>query len=220
MEQARLEAHLREVGGKGAARAIRRAGFVPAIVYGHKMEPTAIQLSERGLSRFLSSEGENVIINMDLGEGEAETVMIREVQVDPLSRKIIHADFVRVSLEERVTTHIPITLVGTAPGTTAGGVQEFLLRELQVECQVGQIPEHVEVEVSSLEIGDQVRVGDVKLGEEITISDDPSTIIVTIATPTVIKEPEEEEIAIEEEEEMEPEVIGERRAEEEEEEEE
>ena len=186
MEQARLEAQLRKVGGKGAARATRRAGFVPAIVYGHKVEPTAIQLSERGLSRFLHSEGENVIINMDLGEGGAETVMIKEIQTDPLSRRILHADFVRVSLEERVTTRIPIVLVGTAPGATAGGVQEFLLRELQVECQVGQIPEHIELDLSSLEIGDQIRVGDVKPEEGMIIFDDPSTIILTIAVAPAI----------------------------------
>jgi large subunit ribosomal protein L25 len=218
MEQARLEAQLREVGGKGAARALRREGFVPAIVYGHKLDPMAIQLPERGLSRFLGSSGENVIINLDLARGEPETVMLKEVQIHPVSRRILHADFVRVSLEERVTTHIPITLTGASPGVAVGGIQEFLLRELQIECEVGKLPEHIELDVSSLEIGDQIRVSDVELPEDMNIVDDPVTIIVTIATPTIIaaeEEEEEEGVVLEEEVEMEPEVIGEKREEEE-----
>ncbi len=220
MEQARLEIQPREAKGKGAARAIRRTGFVPAIVYGHKIEPATIQLNERTLTRFLILQGENMIINMDMGGDEPETVMIKEIQIDPVSRRILHADFVRVSLEEKVTAHVPISLTGTASGVIVGGVQEFLLRELQVECQVGLIPEHIEIEISSLEIGDQIRVRDIQLPEvEMTVVDDPSTIVVTVVPPSVIveEEPEEEE-AIEDEEAMEPELIGEKRDEEEEEE--
>jgi large subunit ribosomal protein L25 len=220
MEQARLEVQLREDKGKGAARALRRNGFVPAIVYGHKMEPTAIKLPERRLNRLLGLGGENVIINMEIGEGEgeAETVMLKELQIDPVTRRIIHADFMRVSLEEQVRTHIPITLTGTAHGVSEGGVQEFLLRELDIECQAAKMPEHIEIDVSSLDIGDQVRVRDVEVGEGMTVFDDLSTIIVTVVAPTVIAvEEEEEELALEEEEEMEPEVIGEKREEEEEE---
>jgi large subunit ribosomal protein L25 len=215
MEQARLEVQLREDKGKGAARALRRNGFVPAIVYGHKMEPTAIKLPERRLNRLLGVGGENVIIDLEIDEGEAETVMLKELQIDPVTRRIIHADFMRVSLEEQVRTHIPITLTGTAQGVSEGGVQEFLLRELDIECQAGKMPERIEIDVSSLAIGDQIRVRDVELGEEMTIFDDLSTIIVTIATPTIVIVEEEEEVAIEEAEEMEPEVIGEKREEEE-----
>ncbi len=220
MEQARLEIQPREAKGKGAARAIRRTGFVPAIVYGHKIEPATIQLNERTLTRFLILQGENMIINMDMGGDKPETVMIKEIQIDPVSRRILHADFVRVSLEEKVTAHVPISLTGTASGVIVGGVQEFLLRELQVECQVGLIPERIEIDISSLEIGDQIRVRDIQLPEvEMTVLDDPSTIVVTVVPPSVIveEEPEEEE-AIEDEEAMEPELIGEKRDEEEEEE--
>ena len=217
MEQARLEVHLREGRGKGAARAVRRSGLVPAIVYGHKVAPTAIQLPERNLRRLLGSGSENVIINMGLGKDKSETVMLKEVQIDPLTRRILHADFMRVSMEEQVTTHVPIVLVGTAAGVSAGGVQEFLLRGLQIECQVGQLPEHVEVDVSSLNVGDQIRVGDIELEEGVTILDDSATIIVTIVAPTVRVDELEEEAVIEAAEEKEPEVIGERRTETEEE---
>ncbi len=215
MEQARLEAQLREGRGKSAARAVRRSGFVPAIVYGHGLDPVAIQMPEQNLRHFLGSGGENVIINMELGKSETDTVMLKEVQIDPVTRRILHADFMRVSLEERVTTHVPIILTGESSGVEEGGIQEFLLRELAVECQVGQIPENIEVDVSSLRVGDQIRVGDIEPDESLTILDDPVTIIVTIVAPSV-REVEEEELEAEEEEEMEPEVIGEKREEEEE----
>jgi large subunit ribosomal protein L25 len=221
MEQARLKGQMREGRGKGAARAARRAGQIPAIVYGHGLPSEAIQLPERALRNFLGSGVENVIINMELGKDEAETVMLKEVQIHPVSRRLVHADFIRVSLEERLIARVPIVAIGISIGVTEGGVQEFLLRELQVECRVVDIPERIEVDVSLLEVGDQIRVGDIKLTEEMNILDDPSIMVITIAAPTIIKEVEEEEIAVDEEEEdMEPEVIGEKPAEEEEEEEE
>jgi large subunit ribosomal protein L25 len=217
MEQARLEVQLREASGKGGARATRRAGFVPAILYGHKIDPISIKLPERTFRRFLSEGGENVIINLALDGNEAETVVLKEVQVDPVSRRVMHADFVRVSLEEVITTHVPIVLIGEPPALEEGGIQEFPLRELEIECQVGKMPENIEVDVSSLNIGDRISVGDIEVGEDMTILDDPATVIITIAAPSIIEEvAEEEEEGLLEEELMEPEVIGEKREEDEE----
>ncbi len=215
MEQTRLEAEIRKGKGKGQARSIRRSGMVPGIIYGHKQEPIMIQLQPRNIKHLLRSGGENVLVNMDVKGSGTETVMLKEAQIDPLTRNIMHVDFVRVSLEERITTHIPISLVGTSPGVKEGGILEFLLRELRVECQVGKIPEHIELDISSLNIGDQIRVGDIKLDEDMVVHDDPATTVVVVATPTVMKEPSEEEAITEE---REPEVITERRREEEEEE--
>jgi large subunit ribosomal protein L25 len=216
MEQARLEAQLRANRGKSAARATRREGFIPGIIYGHKQKPLAIKLPERRFRRFVSSSGENVLINLSIGDSEEETVMIKEVQIDPVTRRVIHADFMRVSLEERVTTHIPITTLGKAPGVEEGGVLAFPHRELQIECEVGRLPEDVKIDISSLNVGDQIRVGELELEEGILVLDDPATVIVTVGAPTIIQE-EEEEIGVLEEELMEPEVIGEKREEEEEE---
>lgn len=213
MEQARLEVELREGKGKGNARMIRRSGYIPGIIYGHKQDPLSIKLLRKGLRNILHSGGENVLISMDIKGSTSETVMLKEIQVDPTTRDIMHADFMRVSLEERVITHIPIVLVGTAPGVKEGGVLEFLIRELRIECQAIKIPEHIELDISSLNIGDQIRVGDIKLGDEITIHDDPVTIIVTVVSPTVMKEISEEEEVVDEE--KEPEVIERRREEEE-----
>lgn len=216
MDQARLTAEVREL--KVSTNAIRRAGLVPAIVYGHKLETLPVKLSERNLRRILSSGGENMIINMELGTNSPETVIIKEVQIDPVSRQIIHADFMRVSLEERITTHVSIVLNGTAPGIEEGGILEFPHREIRVECQAGNIPEHITVDVSSLSVGDSIRVGDLTPEEGLVILDDPATTIVAIAIPTIHKEGEEEAEVVTEEEEKEPEVISEKRREAEEEE--
>jgi len=214
MEQARLEVELREGSGKGLARATRRSGYVPGILYGHKQAPLSIKMLKKGLRSILHSGGENVLINMDIKGSVSETVMLKEIQVDPATRDIMHADFMRVSLEELITTHVPIMLVGTAPGVKEGGVLEFLIRELRIECQAIRMPEHIELDISSLNIGDQIRVADIKLEDEITVHDDPVTIIATVVSPTVLKEAAEEEETVDEE--KEPEVIERRREEEEE----
>lgn len=205
MEQARLEVQLRVGKGKGYARETRRTGKVPGVIYGHHQDPIAIQFLESGIRRITRHGGENALINLVIADSGNETVMIKEIQTDPLTRKIIHADFMRVSLEERITTHVPITLVGEAPGVGEGGVLEFPLRELRIECQAGQIPENIEIDISSLKIGDQIRVEDVTIPEGMTIHDDPVTLVVTVASPTVIKE-DEEEGAVDLD--KEPEVIG------------
>ncbi|MBM3212417.1 50S ribosomal protein L25 [Candidatus Poribacteria bacterium] len=216
MEQTRLSAETREGKGRGFANALRRNGSIPAIIYGHKIEPLPIHLQEKALRRVLSSGGENVIINMDLvGKDSPETVIIKEVQVDPVSRRILHADFMRVSLDELITTHVPVTLHGTPQGISEGGILEFLHREVALECQAGKIPEYLSVDISSLKIGDQIRVGDLIVDEGMRILDDPATTIVAIGTPTVHKE---EAAAPTEVEDAEPEVIEKRRKEEEEEE--
>lgn len=214
MEQARLSAEVREV--KNSTNELRRKGIVPAIIYGHKLEPIPVQLPERNLRRVLSSGGENAIINMELGTDSPETVIIKEVQIHPVSRQITHADFMRVSLEEIITTHVSIILTGTAPGIEEGGILEFPHREVRVECQAGKIPEHITVDVSSLRVGDSINVGDLISEEGLTILDDPVTIIAAVGIPTVHKEEEEAEGVVDEE--KEPEVISERRKSEEEEE--
>ncbi len=217
MEQARLQVELRDGKGKGYAREVRRAGLIPGVIYGHKQDPINIQFPEAGIRRITRHGGENVLINISITDRDEETVMIKEIQVHPITRHILHTDFVRVSLEEMFTTHVPIILVGEPAGLEDGGILEFPLRELLIECQVGQIPEDIKVDVSALNIGDQIRVEDVSLPEGMTAHDDPATFIVSVAYPTVIEE--EDELEAVDVEEMEPELIGERDKEEEEEEE-
>lgn len=162
------------------------------------------------------SGGENVLIDLTIGDKESELAMLKEVQRHPVTRNILHVDFMRVSLEETVTTHVRIMLLGTPIGVSQqSGVMEFPHREVEIECLPTRIPEQIEIEVSQLSIGDSIRMGDLQIPEGVKVLDDPDTIIVTIGAPAALKE-EEVKPAVEEA--AEPEVIGAKREEEEEEE--
>lgn len=220
MQQLRLNAEIREAVGKGGARAVRRAGKIPCVLYGLNLDSIPLQIDERQLLILARTEGfESALINLDVGAEEAETVMVRAIQRDPISRRLLHADFLRISLEKEITTHVLLTLLGTPIGVReGGGVQGFSHRDLSIKCLPTAIPEHVELDVSGLVIGDNLRVSDINL-EDIEISDDPETVIVTISPPkvTVTEAVVEEEAELEEEaaEEAEPEVITRRREEQE-----
>jgi len=221
MQQLRLSAEIREAVGKGGARATRRAGQVPCVLYGLNLDSIPITIDERQFRSLTRTEGfESSLINLDIGGEEAETVMIRDIQRDPVSRRLLHADFLRISLEKEITTHVILTLLGVPIGVReGGGVQGFSHRELNIKCLPTAIPEHLELDVSGLAIGDNIRVSDINM-EDVEIQDDPETVIVTISPPKVLvtEAVVEEEAELEEEaaEEAEPEVITRRREEEQE----
>ncbi|MCD6508585.1 50S ribosomal protein L25/general stress protein Ctc [Candidatus Poribacteria bacterium] len=216
MLQERIEVQPREGLGKGAARALRRQGLIPGVVYGHNFGPIPVQVELEELKRLLHHESiESMLIRMKLN-GREETVMIKEIQRHPVTYDILHVDFHRVSLTEEVTTRVPVELVGESIGVKEGGILEFLLRELEIRCLPTEIPEHIAIDISQMRIGDSLRVGDLKLKEGITVLDDPDTVIVLIAAPVVREEIEEVEEAAEEAEEEEPELVGEKKEEEEE----
>ena len=216
MQQLRLEAQVREVTGKGAARMIRRNGMVPGILYGLHKDNALLQFDERNLHTIMSAEGfESSLINLEVEGIDSEIAIAKDTQRDPVSRKILHADFMRISLEQEITVPVPITLLGTSLGVrVSGGVQEFAYRELEIRCLPTAIPEHIELDVTEMLIGDLIRVSDIN-PEGIEILDDPETIIITVRPPRVVvtEEPVVEEVAEAEE----PEVITRRRDEEQEE---
>lgn len=214
MKQVRLEAQHRSAVGKGAARAARRSGLTPGVLYGQKKDTLSIQIDNNKLKDLLKIEGiESSIINLALPGSPEETIMIKEIQRDPVSRKILHTDLLRISLDEEVTTTIPIVTVGTSSGVSEeGGVEEFPLRELQIKCLPTQIPDQIEIDVSQMEIGDMIQVSDLDIPEGIEVIDNPETTVISVTAPTMIVEEEEEA----EEEIIEPEVIGEKKEEEEE----
>ncbi|MBC8230494.1 50S ribosomal protein L25 [bacterium] len=211
MQQLRLDAQFREFTGKGAARVIRRNGMVPGILYGLQKDNTLLQIDERNLRRIISAEGfESTLINLEIGDTGSEVAIIKEIQRDPVSREIFHADFMRISLEQEITVNVPVILLGSPLGVrVSNGVQEFAHRELGIRCLPTVIPEHIELDVTDLLIGDLIRVSDIK-PEGIEVLDDPETIIITIRPPRVVavEEPVAEEVA------EEPEVITRRRDEE------
>lgn len=223
MQQANLEVQPRDRFGKQQARELRKAGGVPAVLYGRAQETVALQLDARTFRQFLRTYGENVIINMEVSAGTTETVIIKDIQRHPVDKqRLIHADFIRISLDEPVTSAVPLVFVGNPPGVQLGGILETPLRSVNLRCLPIQMPTELPVDVSNLEIGDAVHVSDLTLDEDIQILDELDRTIAIVSQPRVQLEEEIEdedgEGAEEEgaEEPTEPEVISRRRGDDEE----
>ena len=213
MQQVRLEAEKRSTSGKGAARGMRRAGQLPGVLYGRKNEVIPIRMDARGFQDFLHTYGENAFINLEIADHGTESVMIKEIQRDPVSNKLLHTDLLRISMDEPVTSSVSITLVGSAPGIQAGGILEFPHRQLNLYCLPTVLPNEIEVDISELEIDNRISVEDLSLPEEIEVLDDPHTRIVAIVPPRIEEELEaeegiEEEISVDAD--AEPELISRR----------
>ena len=163
-----LEATTRTRFGKNEAGRLRREGQVPSVLYGGatrdgaKPEALPISVDPKALLRILHSQsGANTIITLALGS-ESPKVMLREFQLDPVSRQLLHADFYRVAMDKRITVTVPIVLRGEAPGVKQqGGLLDFVHREIEVECLPADIPEHIEVDVSELMLNQSIRLRDV-----------------------------------------------------------
>src|SRR5690242_6037808 len=174
----------RENTGKGAARSLRARGQVPAVIYGHDIQPKSLSLNARDLDKMLGHiQAESTVIEVTV-DGQTSKTLIREIQRHPIKRQILHVDFQALVAGEKVTVNIPITLLGIPEGVKLeGGVLEQSLRELEIEVDPSSIPDHVELDVSNLKIGDSLHVSDIKLAEGVTILDDPETSVAVVAAP-------------------------------------
>ncbi len=217
MNELHLDAEVRSGAGKSVTRKMRSAGNVPGILYGLEDKPVMLGVNSRSLHKMLhSASSENVLVDLAVGKSKAVKVLLKDVQHHPVTNKVVHIDFQRVDLTKKIIIAVPVHLTGVADGVrSGGGVQEFIMRELEVSCLPTDIPTHIEVDVSKLGIGDAIHVGDLKL-EKIDIVSDPHRTIVSVQPPTVTKLPEAGEAVegAETEEAKEPEVIAEKKAEE------
>ena len=203
-----LKAERRERSGTSASRMLRKAGLVPAIIYGHKTEPIAVQLSYHDVA--LEVQHHHRLLEVEV-DGKQEKLLAKEVQYDHLGEKIIHLDLARVRLDERVEVNVAVELRGHAAGAAEGGVLDQMLADVTLECPVVAIPESIRVSVVDLNIGDTLMAGDLELPEGSKLVTPADTAVATVRV--LAEEPEEEVEA--EAEEGEPEVISERPKEEE-----
>jgi large subunit ribosomal protein L25 len=180
-EQVELVVAHREVMGK-KTKHLRKAGIIPANVFGHKEEPVAIQIEAIEFERLRRSHGTRNIIALRLPDLGVQTALIRHVQHDPVSRKILHIDFIRMSMTERTNVRVPLRFVGEAPGVKVeGGVLLHLLEALEVECLASDIPDALEVDITPLaQIDDMLHAKDVKLPEGFTLLTDPEEPVAKI----------------------------------------
>lgn len=184
-----LSANTRNSAGKGAARTLRSQGQVPAVIYGHGREPQPLVLNARDLDKMLEHiSAESTVIEVKVG-GETSKTLIREIQRHPFKRQILHVDFQALVAGEKVTVNIPIVLTGIPEGVRlAGGVLDQTLRELEIEVDPSNIPNHVEVDVTNLIVGSSLHVSDIPLPEGVTVLDDLEASICVVAAPRAVIE--------------------------------
>ncbi|HUU35665.1 MAG TPA: 50S ribosomal protein L25 [Vicinamibacterales bacterium] len=163
-----LEAVKRSGKGKNEARRLRAAGQLPAVVYGAQkagdaIAPTQVAVSPKEMMRILrSASGANTLITLNVAGESTQRVLVREYQLDPVTQHLLHADFYRVNLERKISVSVPIVLHGDPRGVKQqDGILEFLHKEIEVECLPTQIPEHIDVDVSELEVGQAIYVKDI-----------------------------------------------------------
>lgn len=226
MENIELNVEVRDKLGSAESRRIRKLGFIPGVLYGKDEKPIHLKVSLQSLQKVVS-RGENVIISLKVGhrtDGERKTVMIKEIQIDPVEDEIVHVDFYKVSLREEVTIKVPIETEGDAKGVKEkGGVLDQILRELEVKCLPKDIPEKITIDVSELDIGHSYTVEKLKIPAGVEVLTPIDSTVVTVIAPTVLEEEKKREEEItepelikkpkekEEVEEVEPEEVKERR---------
>lgn len=196
MEKVELKAELRNKLGTVESKRIRRAGFIPGVLYGKDEEPVHLKISLLNLHKIIS-KGENILINLKVADKE-KTVMIKEVQHDPVEDDIVHVDFCKVSLQEKVTVKVPIEIIGEAKGVKEkGGVLEQILRELEVKCLPTEIPEKITLDVTDLDIGHSYTVDKLIIPERVEVLVSMDSTVATVIAATILEEEKkpEEEIA-------------------------
>jgi large subunit ribosomal protein L25 len=196
METVEIAIRRRGATGKGAARKLRRAGDVPAILYGPKRALAHISVAAEELERRLVRlEGSHLIrlVHPDGGEPELHErmVLVREMQRHPVTGCVLHADFYEVDLTERLVVSVPLHFTGKAAGVVAGGILQPILREVEVECLPTEIPEFLEVDVTALGIHEAIHVAELKLPEGVEAVGELTQTLVTVLPPTVEARPAE-----------------------------
>jgi len=197
-----LNASIREKAGKRYNRRLRKAGQMPAVIYGHKQEPAHISINNLDLTNVLHQHTR--LVNV-VTESDQETCLIKEVQWDHLGKSIIHADLTRVNLSEKVSVDVDIAIVGEAVGLKiSGAFLEHPLQSLTVQCSASDIPESIAIDVSTLQADEQITVGQITLPTGVTCDADPQIVAVAIHVSTAAEEETDTDDAAA----AQPEVIG------------
>lgn len=201
MEEVTLVAEVGRATGRSASRRARREGKVPAIVYGLGADPRPVAVPDRELQHILAGPGgANTLINLEV-DGKRELVLARQVQRHPVRHNLVHVDLVRVHRDIAVSAEVPLHLVGEAPGVKDGGLLEQVVFTLSIEAKPADVPRVIQLDISSLHIGDHLSVGDLSLPPGVVTIQDPEEQVVHVAQPRGLLLPEELEAAEAEEEE-------------------
>jgi large subunit ribosomal protein L25 len=201
MEKILIKADKRSEIGKGGARSLRRMGLLPAIVYSEG-KSQSVKINSKQMTKLITSGvGEHALITIELnedGKTSERPVLVKDYQRDPVSEELLHVDFLQVSLKKVVTVHVLIELVKQPAGVKMGGILEYRLREVEVECLPTQIPTKFEIDAEFVQIGQSLHVSDLPEQEGVKIVTPPEAVICTVTAPVIEEEPAEEVEAAEE----------------------
>jgi len=188
MEEIKLDVQVRAELGKSGSQKVRLANGIPAIVYGGKSKPTTVSVDRKNFERILRlHHGESMIFHLNVMDKEKKaqdfSAIIKEMQHDPVGDQVIHVDFARISLKEKIEVKVAVVAQGEPVGKKDGGSLEHHLWELKIICLPTQIPQHIDVDVSHLEINQSILVKDLVLPEGVVAHHDPETIVLTVVPP-------------------------------------
>jgi len=216
MERTIIHAEKREETGKGVARSLRRKDMIPAVLY-RAGGSLPIKLPKKEITQFINTTaGEQIIVDLQFADGESKLALVKDYQIDPTRRELLHADFFEILLTEKVKVNVHIIPTGEAIGVKRdAGILQNLLRDIEIECLPDKIPGHIKIDISGLEIGQSFHVKDLQLEEGIKVLTDPGEVIVNIIAPLVEEVAPVAEVAAPEA--AEPEVVKKGKKEEEEE---
>ena len=186
MKEIVVDVKSRETLGKNPSRRLRHEGLIPAIVYGAKKDAIPVVVDPKKILEIIHSEsGVNTIFQLGLSDTEARRhVMIKEYQVDPVRGNLIHADFVRIQMDEVIEVDVPVQVTGEAAGVKLdGGILDHVTRQVRVSCLPGDIPEHIVIDVTPLKIGDALRVSDLPKSDKYRILSEADVTLVVVTPP-------------------------------------
>ena len=192
MGEVTLEVSRREGVGKGVATKLRAQGKIPAVVYGGHKEPVAITVDRKAVVDLIqkSDHGIRSIFLLKMaGSDQQRHAMIKDTQMDPISRRMTHIDFVRVVMDEMVRLTVPVHTTGIPAGVKEGGIIDFQVRDLHIECLPSDIPDSIDIDISSLELHQSFRVSDLKLPQGVKVHDDPERVVVGVTHARVEEAP-------------------------------
>ncbi|MCG2712583.1 MAG: 50S ribosomal protein L25 [Candidatus Omnitrophica bacterium] len=183
MEKVILNVKSRQETGTSASKKLRMRGIAPAVIYAKNEKPVQVSVDQREFIKFLHKHGETAIISLQTeGDSKDETVIIKEIQYDTVKSRVMHIDFQRIKLDEKIRVHIPLVTKGDAdaPGVKEGGNLEHILREVEIESLPGNIPKEIAVDVSNMKIGDVIHVKELPVSVGVEILNDPDQAAVLI----------------------------------------
>jgi large subunit ribosomal protein L25 len=177
-----LKVEVREKTGKNAARRLRAEGMIPGVVYGKGIESVPVVLSHKELSAVVAGEGghNNLIVLQGGGSLDGSTIIVADIVREVLKSTPVHVDLHKINLTEKVHVHVPVRLVGTAIGVKEGGLLDFAMHNLDVECLPNQIPEHIDIDITQVAIGRSVHVGDIAVPAGVKLLADAKASVVSV----------------------------------------